>query len=95
MRRSEAEEGGMSRFVVAMLLVLGACKAEVSGPPVVQECKDTRDGEVFQFSSTTVRDVTYNPLNGTVTFTFTDTGGITRYYSSTFEQFWKCKQVKP
>lgn len=81
----------MSRATLLLVALLAGCGAQVSPDQkhTTQSCVDTRDGERFEFSTTTARDGHWSPQD--VCFTVTDTQGAVRTLCKTHEVFLKCK----
>jgi hypothetical protein len=87
----------MKVLVIGLLtLTLPACTMDGSvadEQPKTMECKDTRDGEVFRFDSSTVRDVRIGILGAESCLTLTDSDGATRTLCEKAAQFIKCKEL--
>lgn len=55
-------------------------------------CTDTRDGEVFSFSGSTVTQVRAGVLGGSSSFTVIDDSGEERTLRSNMEVYLKCEE---
>ena len=80
--------------ISVVLLVISGCTMEGTVEPgQTIACTDTRDGEVFMFDSSTVRDVRVGVLGAETCLTLTDHNKSDRRICTNEERFLKCKEA--